>query len=99
MSVSPEVPEAADDRLNRLFGLILMTAGGLMATLCGLCSGGVFVLIVLQSSSSDSSLIFAVMLIFGIAPMVLGIFIYRAGQRMYRRASATVPEATTPDPA
>ena len=55
MSVPPEVPKTADDSMNRLFGLILMTAGGLMATLCGLCSGGVFVLIALQLSSSDSA--------------------------------------------
>jgi hypothetical protein len=96
MNVSPEAP---DDRMNRLFGLILITAGGLMATLCGLCSGGVFVLIVLQSSTSDPSLIFGAMLIFGIAPMVLGIVIFRAGQRMYRRASAMLQETTPPDPA
>ena len=98
MSVPPEAPKTADDSVSRLFGLVLMTAGGLMATLCGLCSGGVFIFIVLQSSGSDSSLIFGAMLIFGIAPMVLGIFIFRAGRQMYRRASGMLQEAAPSDP-
>lgn len=98
MSISPEAPEATDDPLNRLFGLVLMTAGGLMATLCGLCSGGVFILIVLQSGGADSSFMFGAMLIFGIAPMVLGIFIFRAGRRIYRRSSALAQESTPPAP-
>jgi len=86
MSVPPDASQAADDPTNRLFGLVLMTIGGLMATLCGLCSGGVFVLMVLPSNGSDAGLILVMMLLVGIAPMLLGIFIYQAGSRRYRGA-------------
>ncbi len=69
----------AQDPIKRLFGALLMTVGGLIAGLCGLCSLGV-----LASTGGDPGGMFPVILLFGGPPIAVGVLIFNAGRKMWR---------------
>lgn len=70
-----------------LAGRLLMVFGGLIATLSGLCTGGVAIIFLPESPTPGlmSSLIGS-MMIFGGLPLLVGILLFVAGRNMLRRS-------------
>jgi len=78
-----------------LAGTLLMVFGGLIATLSGLCTGGVAVIFLPQESTPGTmSSLFTMMMIFGGLPFLVGAILFIAGRNMVR--SAREPKAASP---
>lgn len=74
-------PPRKDDPTARLFGAILMAVGAMIALLCGLCSLAVL------STGGGVGLFLFVALIGGI-PIVVGVVIFKAGLKRYKKYAA-----------
>lgn len=99
-------PEAAR---RRLFGALLMAIGGLIALLCGLCSlttllGMTWGLLSSLASGFRAGLMLGVLwslLLVGVVggiPTLVGVVLFRSGQRMRRDAQPPIPVAVFGDP-
>lgn len=67
----------------KLFGGLLMAAGGLIAGLCGLCSAGVVIMTVSDGPDGlRSSILLALM--FGGPPIVIGAGLFLWGRSLWR---------------
>lgn len=76
-------PERA---VTRLFGAMLMAAGGLIAGLCGLCSA-VFLVSLLVKDAGAFGPMLLVTLIFGGVPIALGFGLFVWGRSLWRTGS------------
>lgn len=80
--------------MAKLFGALLMTAGGLIAGLCGLCSAGVLIMTVADGANGiGSSILLA--LIFGGPPIVIGLGLFLWGRSLWRGPRPPKPAAPT----
>ena len=66
-------------------GGLLMAIGGLMAVLCGLCTGGFEIGFLSEGGFETGD--YVLPLIFGVAPTLIGVGLFYAGRRMLRRPS------------
>ena len=86
-----------DDRAptGSLAGRLLMVFGGLIATLSGLCTGGVAIIFLPEEPTSGlTSSLFGMMMIFGGLPFLVGAILFIAGRNMVR--AAREPKAASP---
>ena len=84
--------EPRPDPVQRFFGGALIAVGGLIATLCGVCSLSVIWMVLATVIQNDMnfgllfgsmlSLVFLVPIVGGV-PMIMGILIFRWGRRLY----------------
>jgi hypothetical protein len=69
--------------IAKLFGALLMAAGGLIAGLCGLCSA-VFLFSIAASDPGGVSGMAMVALIVGGIPIAVGVGLFMAGRKVWR---------------
>lgn len=74
---------------KRFFGALLMAVGGLIAGLCGLCTGGfivVFLVLAFRGNSDFDSPMGAILfpLMQGGVPILIGLGLFFIGRRLYR---------------
>jgi len=93
-------PAPDHNRAPRFFGLVLMAVGGLIAATCGLCTlvvaGGGLVALVASGANVLQGLpgaltILVTALVIGGAPAGVGVLLFIAGRRMFRRGRELAP--------
>ena len=74
--------------VKRFFGGLMMTAGGLIAVTCGLCTGFFEVMTLAQDARNGD---WVVPLIIGVAPTLVGIGLFLGGRSLFRSANEPSP--------
>ena len=94
---------SAQSELGKFFAGLLMAIGALIAFLCGSCTllfgGGVFVSTILRPTWSGLSGVLPmlpILLVVGVLPTVFGVLVFLAGQRVWRRSSASDARPSPP---
>jgi len=78
---------------QRLFGALLMAVGGLIAGLCGLCTGTIGLVALFESLLSalngTGNLILAAMIVFitGVLPTAIGVVLFLTGRKLWNPAA------------
>jgi hypothetical protein len=78
--------QGAERAVTKLFGAMLMAAGGLIAGLCGLCSAVVLVTLLARDAGAVGPM-FLLTLIFGGVPIALGVGLLIWGRSLWRTGS------------
>jgi hypothetical protein len=88
MSTDQPSSKPGGNPVAKLFGAMLMAIGGLIATLCGLCSLGFIGLGVVnavsQPSGGGSATLIVMALFLGAIPVGIGVVLFIAGRDLYR---------------
>jgi hypothetical protein len=89
--MSAELPpaERAGNRVVKLFGAMLMAIGGLIATLCGLCSlgfvgFGLYGAVRNAAAPGSALIVVPLALVVGGIPFAIGAGVFAAGRKLYR---------------
>lgn len=74
------------DHSTRIFGMMFMTVGFLIAATCGLCTAGfalqsLWGLVRYPEQAGFLVIAIPVMLVVGVLPTVIGVLVFRAGRR------------------
>lgn len=74
------------DHSTRIFGMMFMTVGFLIAATCGLCTAGfawqsLWSILRYPEQAGFLVMTIPVMLVVGVLPTVIGILVFRAGRR------------------
>jgi hypothetical protein len=88
MSTDQPSPKRGGNPVVKLFGAMLMAVGGLIATLCGLCSLGFIGWGIVSSVgqvNGEQALVYLVpILIIDAIPIGIGVLLFLGGRSLYR---------------